>query len=107
MAPGTTSAKVLFARRAHERCQGLESLVPESLTHFSFFPPGGWTGVRHAKRLDSELLSLGTVSKSKVPEVEAYIAQQKEHHRRQDFKSEFLELLRMHEIEFDEAELLI
>jgi putative transposase len=43
-----------------------------------------------------------TVSKSVVPTVEAYIANQKEHHLRQDFKAEFLELLRRHGIEFDE-----
>lgn len=47
-----------------------------------------------------------TVSKSVVPEVEAYIARQKEHHKRQDFRSEFLELLRRHGIEFDEKEVL-
>jgi len=45
-----------------------------------------------------------TVSKSAVPEVEAYIARQKEHHERFDFKTEFLELLRRHGIEFDENE---
>jgi putative transposase len=45
-----------------------------------------------------------TVSKSAVPKVEAYIARQKQHHERQDFKSEFLELLRKHGIEFDENE---
>ena len=45
-----------------------------------------------------------TVSKSAVPEVESYIARQKEHHQHQDFKSEFLALLRRHEIEHDEAE---
>jgi REP element-mobilizing transposase RayT len=45
-----------------------------------------------------------TVSKSAVPEVEAYIARQKEHHQRTDFKTEFLELLRRHGIEFDENE---
>ena len=45
-----------------------------------------------------------TVSKSVVPEVEAYIARQKEHHERQDFQTEFLELLRRHGIEFDERE---
>jgi REP element-mobilizing transposase RayT len=42
-----------------------------------------------------------TVSKSAVPDVEAYIAGQKEHHQRQDFKAEFLELLRRHGIDFD------
>ena len=45
-----------------------------------------------------------TVSKSVVPEVEAYIARQKEHHQRQDFRSELLELLRRHGVEFDEHE---
>jgi putative transposase len=43
-----------------------------------------------------------SVSKSVVPEVEAYIARQKEHHQRHNFKAEFLELLRRHGIEFDE-----
>jgi hypothetical protein len=42
------------------------------------------------------------VSKSAVPEVKAYVARQKEHHERFDFKTEFLELLRRHGIEFDE-----
>ena len=45
-----------------------------------------------------------TVSKSIVPEVEDYIARQKEHHKRQDFKSELLALLRTHGIVFDENE---
>lgn len=43
-----------------------------------------------------------TVSMSVVPQVAEYIARQKEHHKSQDFRSEFLELLRRHEIEFDE-----
>lgn len=43
-----------------------------------------------------------TVSKSVVPEVEAYIARQKGHHQCQDFTSELLELLRRHGIEFDQ-----
>jgi len=46
-----------------------------------------------------------TVSKSAVPDVETYIARQKEHHLRFDYKTEFLELLRRHGIEFDEREL--
>jgi REP element-mobilizing transposase RayT len=45
-----------------------------------------------------------TVSKSMTDTVAAYIARQKQHHVTQDFKSEFLELLRRHEVEFDEAE---
>ena len=45
-----------------------------------------------------------TVSESAVEVVSEYIANQKEHHKRQDFKTEFLELLRKHGIEFDEEE---
>ena len=46
-----------------------------------------------------------TVSKSAAPKVEGYIARQKEHHKRRDFKSEYLELLRRHGTEFDENEI--
>jgi len=45
-----------------------------------------------------------TVSKSAVPDVEGYIARQKEHHEHQDYQAELLELLRRHEIEFDPDE---
>lgn len=45
-----------------------------------------------------------TVSKSAVPDVEAYIARQREHHQRFDYQTEFLELLRRHGIEFDPNE---
>ncbi|NOS99367.1 MAG: IS200/IS605 family transposase [Phycisphaerales bacterium] len=44
-----------------------------------------------------------TVSRSAVDDVQQYIARQKAHHQRQDFRSEFLELLRRHGIGFDEA----
>ncbi|MCB9855133.1 MAG: IS200/IS605 family transposase [Phycisphaerales bacterium] len=43
-----------------------------------------------------------TVSRSALPDVEAYIRRQKEHHKRQDFRTEFLELLRRHGVVFDE-----
>lgn len=42
-----------------------------------------------------------TVSRSSVPGVKDYIERQKEHHREMDFKTEFLELLRKHGIDFD------
>lgn len=44
-----------------------------------------------------------TVSTSMVDTVEGYIARQKERHKTQDFRSEFLELLRRHGVEFDES----
>jgi REP element-mobilizing transposase RayT len=43
-----------------------------------------------------------SVSKSQEGAVKKYIAGQAAHHRRVDFKSELLKLLRAHEIEFDE-----
>jgi len=43
-----------------------------------------------------------SVSKSQEPAVKKYIAGQAEHHKREDFKTELLRLLRAHEIEFDE-----
>ena len=42
-----------------------------------------------------------SVSQSMVS-VKQYIANQREHHRTQDYKQEYLQLLRYHEIEFDE-----
>jgi REP element-mobilizing transposase RayT len=42
------------------------------------------------------------VSKSNLPEVIAYIQNQREHHRTKSFHDEFLSFLKRHEIEFDE-----
>jgi putative transposase len=46
--------------------------------------------------------SVFTVSKSREKAVKNYIAGQAEHHKKKDFKAEVLQLLRAHEIEFDE-----
>jgi putative transposase len=43
-----------------------------------------------------------TVSKSREEALEHYIANQEAHHRKEDFKSELLRLLRAHGVEFDE-----
>lgn len=43
-----------------------------------------------------------TVNPSIVPDVMAYIHRQREHHRKQSFQEEFLELLAKHGIEYDE-----
>jgi REP element-mobilizing transposase RayT len=42
------------------------------------------------------------VSHSNVDQVKAYIAGQEEHHRGRSFQDEYRELLRRHEIEWDE-----
>lgn len=46
--------------------------------------------------------SVFSVSKSQQEAVKKYIAQQEEHHKKVDFKSELLRILRAHGIEFDE-----
>jgi putative transposase len=43
-----------------------------------------------------------SVSKSQEEAVKKYIAGQLEHHKKEDFRSELLRLLRAHEVEFDE-----
>jgi REP element-mobilizing transposase RayT len=46
--------------------------------------------------------SVFSVSKSQEEAVKRYITSQAEHHKKEDFQSELLRLLRAHEIEFDE-----
>lgn len=48
-----------------------------------------------------------TVNTSIVKSVSDYIAGQKTHHAGQDFKTEFLELLRRHGVEFSEEEVFM
>lgn len=43
-----------------------------------------------------------TVSRSLVPDIERYLATQADHHKRFDFKAEFLRMLEQHNIEYDE-----
>lgn len=43
-----------------------------------------------------------SVSQSSVPDVEKYIANQKEHHKRKTFQEEYREFLERYEIEYDE-----
>jgi putative transposase len=45
--------------------------------------------------------SVFTVSKSQEKAVKKYIVGQATHHKKQDFKAELLQMLRLHEIEFD------
>ena len=43
-----------------------------------------------------------SVSRSSVPKVVEYIKNQRVHHRKQNFEDEYVELLKLHEIEYDE-----
>jgi putative transposase len=49
--------------------------------------------------------SVFSVSESVVPQVQAYIARQEEHHKTVSFEEEYMEFLRRHHIEFDPDEL--
>ncbi len=46
--------------------------------------------------------SVFSVSKSQEQAVKTYITGQAKHHEKEDFKSELLRLLRLHELDFDE-----
>jgi REP element-mobilizing transposase RayT len=46
--------------------------------------------------------SVFSVSKSQERHIKNYLARQHEHHKKQDFKTELLKLLRKHEVDFDE-----
>jgi putative transposase len=43
-----------------------------------------------------------SVSQSQLPVAKRYIANQKEHHKRKGFQDELRQLLRLHDVEFDE-----
>lgn len=43
-----------------------------------------------------------SVSLSQAAKVKRYIANQEEHHRKEDFKGELMRILRSHEVEYDE-----
>lgn len=43
-----------------------------------------------------------SVSKSNVPDVVEYIKNQREHHQRQSFEDEYISMLKLNEIEYDE-----
>ncbi|MCL4198889.1 MAG: IS200/IS605 family transposase [Phycisphaerales bacterium] len=50
--------------------------------------------------------SVFSVSKSQEEAVKRYIAGQVEHHKKEDFKSELLRILRAHGVDFDEKHVL-
>jgi len=43
-----------------------------------------------------------SLSKSKVPDVVEYIKNQREHHRKESFEDEYVKLMKLHEVEYDE-----
>ena len=50
--------------------------------------------------------SVFSVSQSQVDIVVAYIKNQAEHHKKQSFRDEYLEFLRLYKIEYDERYVL-
>lgn len=64
-----------------------------------------WVHQNHAGLREfawQEGYSVFSVSKSQEPAVKQYIANQAEHHKKEDFKSELLRMLRLHEVAFEE-----
>jgi len=59
-----------------------------------------WTGLEAFSWQDG--YAVFSVSKSQEEAVKTYIATQAEHHKKEDFRSELLRLLRKHEVTFDE-----
>lgn len=63
----------------------------------------GWVSDKWKKAFAWQLgYGAFSVSKSNVPEVLRYIANQEKHHRRVTFKNEFVDFLRAHDIDYDE-----
>jgi REP element-mobilizing transposase RayT len=64
----------------------------------------GWVHDKRPRRSFAWQLGYGafSVSKSNAPEVLKYIGNQEHHHRKWTFKDEFVDLLRRHEIDYDE-----
>jgi hypothetical protein len=46
-----------------------------------------------------------SVSPSQIPKVKAYIENQEKHHRQKSFREELRDLLRAHNLEFEEKDL--
>ncbi|MDX2131500.1 MAG: hypothetical protein SFY69_05570 [Planctomycetota bacterium] len=71
-----------------------------------FAAPTGAAACSHGWALRNftwqEGCSIFTVSKSQEKAAKKYIAGQDEHHEKEDFKSELLQILRAHGVEFDE-----
>lgn len=62
-----------------------------------------WMGERFGKPFAWQIgYGAFSVSRSQVDAVIKYIQNQEEHHKRFDFREEFLKLLKSHEVEFDE-----
>ena len=64
----------------------------------------GWVQDKWPRRSFAWQLGYGafSVSRSNAPEVLKYIGNQEEHHRKQTFKDEFVDLLGKHEVHYDE-----
>jgi REP-associated tyrosine transposase len=64
----------------------------------------GWVHDKWPRRSFAWQLGYGafSVSKSNVPEVMKYLANQEAHHRKWTFKDEFIDFLAKHEIDYDE-----
>ena len=95
-----TLGLVFVVALARVRARGITSLkcgcfgATERSTNFQLARAGVFTGVAG--------FGAFAVSYSNIEQVRTYLANQAEHHRRQTFQEEFLELLRRHNLTWDD-----
>ena len=89
----------------HALVLALPTLAPSQIAQFLKGESSKWIHEEFAKLRAFEWQDgYGgfSVSRSSVPGVIEYIRNQREHHRKKSFQEEYLELLKKHEIEYDE-----
>ena len=88
----------LYFRWRTDMC--VSDLMRNVKAHSSLWVHQNYSGLREFAW--QEGYSVFSVSKSQEPAVKQYIANQTEHHKKEDFKSELLRMLRLHEVAFEE-----
>jgi putative transposase len=88
----------LYFRWRTDMC--VSDLMRNVKAHSSLWIHQNYAGLREFAW--QEGYSVFSVSKSQEPAVKQYIANQAEHHKKEDFKSELLRMLRLHEVAFEE-----
>ena len=80
-------------------------LAPSQIAQFLKGDSSNWIHAEFANLRDftwQDGYGAFTISKSKLPEVVRYIQNQREHHKKRSFENEYLDLLQLHEVEYDE-----
>ena len=93
------------ADHAHVLCQLSRTLTVAKLVEEIKTSSSKWIKQEHPRLTDFHWQAgygAFSVSQSNVEQVRQYVANQESHHRQRTFQDEFRELLRRHELEWDE-----